>query len=87
MTPTWEEILATAKTDTDAEFAAKASSLTRLTDDEITSILPSSQDREDFARLMVVVADATKSNEEKAAAISNISGALKIALPLLMKLL
>lgn len=87
MTSTWEEILANAKPDTDNEFAAKVSSMTRLTDDEIKTILPTVQDREDFTRLMSIVADATKSNQAKANAINNIDGALNIALPLLEKLI
>jgi len=36
---------------------------------------------------MGIVADATKSNQEKADAINNVDAALKIALPLLLKLL
>lgn len=83
---TWEEILKGAKKDTDAVFAAKVSSLIRLTDAEIMELVPDLQDREALAAVMGVVADASKSNAEKAAAIGNINGALQVLVPLVMKL-
>lgn len=86
MDPAWKAILDGAKKDTDATFAAKASSLTRLTDSEIMALVPNQQDRETLAAVMGVVADTTKDNAEKAAAINNINGALQIIVPLIMKL-
>ena len=87
MASTWEEIQIDAKKQTDATFASKVSSLTRLTDDEIKEITPNVLDKERLATLLGIVADATKSNNEKAEAIRNINGLAEIAVPLLRKLL
>lgn len=81
----WEKILAEAKEKTDREFAEEASSLTRLTAEEIKKIVPQPLDKEKFAKLMSIVKDATKSNEEKANAIRNIDGLAEIAISLLLK--
>jgi len=87
MDSTWEEIRKKAKKQTDDTFASKVSSLTRLTDDEIKEITPNALDKERLATLLGIVADATKSNNEKAEAIRNINGLAEIAVPLLLKLL
>ncbi|OGR26159.1 MAG: hypothetical protein A2277_08195 [Desulfobacterales bacterium RIFOXYA12_FULL_46_15] len=87
MDSTWEEIRKKAKEQTDDTFASKVSSLTRLTDDEIKEIIPNALDKERLATLLGIVADATKSNNEKAEAIRNINGLAEIAIPLLLKLL
>lgn len=87
MDSTWEEIRKKAKKQTDDTFASKVSSLTRLTDDEIKEITPNALDKERLTTLLGIVADATKSNNEKAEAIRNIKGLAEIAVPLLMKLI
>ena len=87
MATTWDSILKDAKKETDDAFAEKVSSLTRLTDDEIKEVTPTSADKESLAKLMSVVADATMDNNAKAQAISNINGALQVVVPLLKKLL
>ena len=87
MSSTWEEIRKKAKKQTDDTFASKVSGLTRLTDDEIKEISPNALDKERLATLLGIVADATKSNNEKAEAIRNINGLVEIAVPLLLKLL
>lgn len=87
MDPVWEEIRKKAKKQTDDAFAAKVSSLTRLTDEEIKEITPGALDKERFAALLGIIADATKDNHEKAEAIRNIEGLAEIAIPLLLKLL
>jgi len=87
MDSTWEEIRKKAKKQTDDTFASNVSSLTRLTDDEIKGITPNALDKERLATLLGIVADATKSNNEKAEAIRNINGLAEIAVPLLLKLL
>lgn len=81
----WKRILAEAKEKTDREFAEEASSLTRLTAEEIKKIVPQPLDREKLAKLMSIVKDATKSNEEKANAIRNIEGLAEIAVSLILK--
>lgn len=87
MDSTWEEIRKKAKKQTDDTFASKVSSLTRLTDDEIKEITPNALDKERLTTLLGIVADSTKSNNEKAEAIRNIKGLAEIAVPLLMKLI
>ena len=87
MTSSWEQIKKSAKKQTDDTFASKVSGLTRLTDDEIKQITPNTLDKERLATLLGIVADATKSNNEKAEQIRNISGLVEIAVPLLLKLL
>jgi len=87
MDSTWEEIRKKAKRQTDDTFASKVSSLTRLTDDEIKEITPNALDKERLAALLGIVADTTKTNDEKAEAIRNVSGLAEIAIPLLLKLL
>lgn len=75
----WQEIRRRAREQTDREFASEASSLTRLTDEEIENITPSIEDREKLAELMEIVKDHTRSNEEKAKAIRNVKGLAEIA--------
>ena len=87
MTADWDTILRTAKRQTDNSFAAKVSSLTRLTDDEIKDITPNPGDKEMLARLMSIVADASTDNDAKAQAISSVNGMLQIVIPLLKKFL
>lgn len=87
MDSSWEEIRKRAKKQTDDTFASKVSSLTRLTDGEIKEIAPNPIDKERLAALLGVVADATKSNNEKAQAIRKIDGLAEVAIPLLLKLL
>ena len=79
----WQEIRRKAREKTDNEFASEASSLTRLTDEQIKKIAPSIEDREKLAELMEIVQDDTKSNEEKANAIKNIKGLAEIAAKIL----
>ncbi|MSS71264.1 MAG: hypothetical protein EXS64_07225 [Candidatus Latescibacteria bacterium] len=86
MNATWDEIRKKAKKQTDDTFASKVSSLTRLTDEEIKEITPSALDKERLATLLGIVADATKSNTEKAQAIREINGLAEITIPLLLKL-
>lgn len=81
----WERIRKSAKRKTDKNFATEASSLTRLTNEEILEIAPTPVDREKFAELMTVVKDAAKSNQAKAQALRNIQGLAEIAVSLIAK--
>jgi len=81
----WERIRKSAKRKTDKNFATEASSLTRLTNEEILKIAPKPVDREKFAELMTVVKDAAKSNKAKAQALRNIQGLAEIAVSLIAK--
>lgn len=83
----WEEMINEAAKKTDKEYASEFSSLTRLTDDEMKDFIITPDDKKKFAHLISVVKDKTKSNNEKAEAISNINGSLNIIAPLLEKLI
>lgn len=82
----WKKILDKAVADTHDQYAGKVSSLTSLTDDEIKALTPAAGDREKLAKLLGVVADATKSNNEKAEALRNTAGLLETAVGVIGKL-
>lgn len=86
MDATWKAILDGAKQTTDDDFANKVSSLTALTDEEIKELTPKSGDPQKLATLLGVVADATKTNQQKADAIRNIAGLAEIAVDVIGKL-
>ena len=83
----WEEIRRKARKEAGANFAAKASSLTHLTDEEINEIAPTPLDREKFSELMAIVKDTTKSNEAKAQAIKNMNDLAQMAVKVIEKLI
>lgn len=83
----WNKLAEEAADLSKKEYAAKASSLTSLTDSEIIELLEqSSVSKTDMAKILAIVHDATLSNEKKAKAISNISGGLTAVMALLSKL-
>jgi len=86
MDPEWNDILTKASSDTHDAYAGKVSSLTSLTDDEVKEITPTPADRERFAKLIGIVADATKQNNEKADAIRNTAGLVEMAVDVVGKL-
>ena len=87
MATSWESILANAKKQTDDTFAARVSSLTTLTDQEVKAIAPTAGDKEKLAKLMLIVSDAALDNTAKANQIKAITGLVEIAVQLLKKLL
>jgi len=82
----WDDIIENAGNESLSEFSEKASSLVKLTNKEIEEAIPEGVDHGKFADLMKLVADATKTNAEKAAQIRDISGFAEIAANLLTKL-
>lgn len=86
MSSYWDEIIENAGNDSVSEFSDKASSLIKLTNQEIEEAIPQGVDHAKFAELMKVVNDSAKSNREKADQIRNISGFAEIAVNLLIKL-
>jgi len=83
----WDKIINDSFDKTDEEYASEFSGLTRLTDDELKDFIKTSEDKQIFARLISIVKDTTKSNNQKAQALSNIDGALGLIVPLLGKLI
>lgn len=85
---TLEEILAKAKTDTDAKFKNKVSSLTTLTNKEIDGLMSTSGiKKENFAAVLKELGDATKSNEDKVKAISNITKGVSLLVEIATKVI
>lgn len=70
-------IIANAASDSDAAFAGKMSSLTRLNDAEIQELLAKGISRKDLSHLLQELKDASRSNEAKAEAIKNIRGGVE----------
>ncbi|MCG8313262.1 MAG: hypothetical protein MI976_08605 [Pseudomonadales bacterium] len=87
MSSYWDDIIANAGNDSITEFSSKASSLVKLTNDEIKELIPEGVDQAKFAELMSVVDDTTKSNKEKADHIRNTVGFAEIAVNIVAKLL
>ncbi len=83
-----DDIIAKAKTDTDNKFKNKVSSLTTLTNPEIEGLLDSTGiKKENFAAVLKEINDATKSNEDKVKAITNISKGVSLLVGIAQKLL
>lgn len=72
----WDDIANDAANATDAIFADKITSLTRLNSDDIQKLLDTGISKQDLAKVLSVVKDATKNNQDKAKAIQNISKGL-----------
>lgn len=83
MSKSWAEIVAEAGAMTDAELSNTISSMSRLTEQDIQRIAPNLVNKQDLLRVMSIVQDSTKSNQEKASAIQNIAGAVEIVSMLL----
>lgn len=83
---TIEEILAKAKTDTDNKFKNKMATLTKLTNNEIDSLMETTGiKKENFAAVIKEISDATKSNEDKVKAISSISKGVSLLVSIVQK--
>jgi len=83
----WEALRNKARGIAIDEYTAEASSIVKLTKDEITSIIEKAEvDKEKLSDLISLVNDASKSNNEKAEAIKNIAGFAEIAASLIGKL-
>jgi len=84
----WDKIAREAGEETDEHFKNKISSLTRLNDNEIEFLVTETGiSNKDMANLLKEVKDATKSNSEKAAAISNINLGVEFLVGVASKLL
>ncbi|MDP4176336.1 MAG: hypothetical protein Q8933_20310 [Bacteroidota bacterium] len=79
----WQEILNRATEKTDSQFASEISSLSKLTDKQIDEIVPQIMDKENLEKILLIVRDKTKDNNQKAEAIKNIEGAAEIIKTLL----
>ena len=76
-------IAAGAREKTNAKLADELSSLTPITKDKLQAMLPEKGDKEQFARLMAVVNDATTHNEKVAAFRKNVTTFASVAIKVL----
>lgn len=70
---------------TDDELASQISSLTRLKDDEIKALFPSTADLQKLSKLMTIVNSAGDQNSKTASIVSNIADFSGTILSLLTK--
>ena len=70
---------------TDEQLASKISSLTRLTDEEISELFPKPADVEKLKRLLKVVKSAEERNNKINAIVNNIEDFGGVIVPLLEK--
>lgn len=88
MPTNWNEIASQAGESTDEHFKSQLSSLTRLNDEEIESLINDTGiSKEDLSQVLKAIKDATKSNKDKAKAIKNISKGVDVLVGLASKLI
>lgn len=84
----WDDIAKKAGQSTDDHFKCQISSLTRLNDQEIETIINETGiSKLDLTNVLKEVKDATKSNTNKANAIKNISKGVDVLVGLTSKLI
>lgn len=72
----------------DDDFKTQFNNLTQLTDDDTAKIINESGiSRQDLTQVLKEIKDTTKSNDEKATAISNINGGVSALVGIAKKLL
>lgn len=83
----WQRLREKAKELANEEYAAEASTIIRLTKEEISGIIDEAAVNKDkLSELIAVVNDGSKSNNQKAEAIRNIAGLAEVAASLIRKL-
>lgn len=84
----WKKIAKDAGTATDEHFKNQISSLTSLTDNEIENLITETGiSKTDLASVLKEVTDATKSNNAKATAISNINKGVNLLVGIVKKVI
>ncbi len=74
----WNEIARSTQEETDDSFKGKISSLTSLKDSEIAALINDTGiSKSDLVAVLKVIDDASKTNEAKAQAISNINKGIR----------
>jgi len=82
----WKKLRKKSKDLATEEYASEASSIIRLTKEEISAIVDeASVDKEKLSELIELVDDSTKDNDQKADAIRNIAGFAEVAASLIGK--
>lgn len=84
----WEKLANEAGNKTDKKFAEEISSLTRINDKEILEIIKKNNiSQTDLAKVLSVLKDTTKSNEQKANAIKNIGKGVDAIIDIVIRLI
>jgi len=84
----WNEIASQAGQSTDDHFKNQISSLTRLNDQEIETLINDTGiSKQDLSEVLKEIKDTTKSNTNKANAIKNISKGVDVLVGLVSKLI
>ena len=84
----WNQIIQDAANETDESYQSKISSLSSLNDAEIEKLITEEGiSKQDLAAVLKEVTDATKSNQQKAEAIENITGGVKAVVAIASKFL
>lgn len=84
----WKKIAKEAGTETDKHFKNRISSLTRLKDNEIQKMITETGiSKKDFVAVLKEVTNATKKNETKADAISNINKGVNLLVSIAKKVI
>lgn len=74
----WDEIARKAREETNSKFREEISTLVRLNDDDIKSIIKQSNiDSERFAEIIKIMKDSSLTNHKKAKAIKDIDNGLR----------
>lgn len=81
----WENTINNAMNEADTNLTNKISSLCKLSNEIVTSMAPTQIDKENLMKVLLVVKDATLSNERKAEAINQINGSLNLLISLVSK--
>ncbi len=83
----WKKLREKANNMANDEYASEASSIIRLTKEEISAIVDEAAvDKDKLSELVTLVNDAAKTNAQKAEAIRNITGLAEISASLIGKL-
>jgi hypothetical protein len=83
----WMALRAKANQIANDQFVSEVSDITSLTKKQVSEIIKEATvDKKAIADLMVMVSDATKTNQQKAQAIKDINGFAEIAASLIGKL-
>jgi DNA-binding transcriptional regulator YiaG len=84
----WDDIIQKAKTETDNKFKTKMSSLTTLTNNDIEALISDTGiKKEEFAKVVKILKDAAASNDQKTAALKNITKALQVVVGIASKII
>ncbi|TAK63641.1 MAG: hypothetical protein EPO24_04015 [Bacteroidetes bacterium] len=81
----FDKILDEAEDLTSKQLDSRISSLTKLTDKELSSLFPKAPDKERLLKLMQIVKGATKENEKQQQLIDNIESLAGTVIKLLGK--